>query len=524
MARSIGEAAALGLQSGFLLARNTRQMERNNARQDQLDADHASDRAYLRARQQMGDKAAALAAQRKSILDQVEGEIQSGGMPSPERRRQFANDIDAVDAAQSDLVRRMGGVDLPSEVERGKAALAKVSAATDPSAVDTDTVARAVVTSTMQPLSMFKPGPNGEPPPIVQAGDAMMQGIQTGNKDSILKGANVLYAPHLQKGVGSPSPHGGTIVGKEFVDLVPAPGSSPDDPRFIPTVRVYVRDDAKAGDFARMDRANDKRPPGAQQAGATSYYDAPLTEDRSSSDGSKVKTIGLREAQNFMAKNVQVAQALNDPAMLRRFAEQPASFDDEAFLAKFRAAGGRVKSDAQIKHEDAMELERVKSRGRDENATTRGEYSLAGKRLTLQGVQEAIQGRKDVAGINADAAIKKAGIAASGGVQRATIAADAAKANAGTKADASVKVAETKAGAPGKKTNEVKEFADIHKEVVKIAGEDKAFANGKLANEQTMGITKVVQKAMAAGVPYNEALNGAIAAYKRANPKPGSDK
>ena len=33
-----------------------------------------------------------------------------------------------------------------------------------------------------------------------------------------------------------------------------------------------------------------------------------------------------------------------------------------------------------------------------------------------------------------------------------------------------------------------------------------------------------IKKAMAAGVPYNEALNGAIAAYKRANPKPGSDK
>ncbi len=75
-----------------------------------------------------------------------------------------------------------------------------------------------------------------------------------------MQGANGLFAPQLRRGVGSESPHGGTIVRKEIIGMDPAidGNGNPIPGSFMPRLRVYVQ----------MPGMNGDRLP---------YYDAPTT-------------------------------------------------------------------------------------------------------------------------------------------------------------------------------------------------------------------------------------------------------
>lgn len=334
MARSVGEAAALGLQSGFILGRNTAQQMRDNERQDALDAERNADRALLRQRevaaqerQDNGLRLSALGALRQSAREKAQT-LADAGLAASDEGRKTLGDLESADAQYAGMLREMAGWQTPEQV-------------------DPKVVWRATARATGQPPEMFLAGPQGEAPPIVQAADELWNGIKSGDEAAVLRGANVIYKPALRVGVGEKSPHGGTIVGKEFVGLTPSPNSTPDNPSFIPTVRVYVRDDARAGDFARMDRANDKRPPGAQQAGATGYYDAPLTEDRSSADAAQVKELNAQAAEDFTAQNVQVAAMVNDPSIAAKMRE-PIPTDERAILQRLAAAGVRTESKKKV--------------------------------------------------------------------------------------------------------------------------------------------------------------------------------
>lgn len=356
MARSIGEAASTGLVEGFVLGRNTQQMARENARRDMLDQQNAEDRqmqrataAEQRARQMNLDRIAALDAQIKGAGTAQQGVIDSGVQQTPEQQAAFTQRVGGATRARDELLSKISGFDLAGAQARGKSALARLQQAGDPSGLEPGelTAAVSVATGGRNPSDFVRQ--NGQPSVIEQAGQDFYRGIEAGDEEAVLRGANVIYAPSLKAGVGKPSPHGGVIVGKEFVGLTPAPGGDPNDPRFVPTVRVYVRDEAKAGDFARLDRANDKRPPGAQQAGATSYYDAPLTEDRSSDSKAKVKTIGLRDGMETLAHNLNIAELLNRPDALTKLQEdqQAGAFDPELYAAALGAAGVKPKSNTK---------------------------------------------------------------------------------------------------------------------------------------------------------------------------------
>ena len=76
MARSVGEAAALGLESGFIIGRGTQQMARENARRDRLDQELAEDRQMQRA-------AAAEQLARQKNLDRIAASQRSSALRAP---------------------------------------------------------------------------------------------------------------------------------------------------------------------------------------------------------------------------------------------------------------------------------------------------------------------------------------------------------------------------------------------------------------------------------------------------------
>lgn len=336
MARSRGEAAAQGLESGFLLGRNTQLLVQENERRDRLDQEAIEDRRMRRAataealaRQKNKDRAAAIAEQRKNLVAAQQAIVSSGITQTPEEKGVFMRQMQTIDKAENDYLREVGGVDLERENALGQRALEAVGTTPDGqlAALPPGTLQRAVAFAGKRPTADYLRGQDGSPSLVEKAGASMLQGMQSGDLPTILQSANVLYAPSLRTGVGEKSPHGGTIVGKEIVGLTPAPGSTPEDPAFIPTLRVYVSDGSSA--------ATD------MPFGATGSYVAPLTEDRSSGNDSKVKRISQSSVMETMGHNLHVAELLNDPAARQKLEadRQGGGFNEELYLAALARYG-----------------------------------------------------------------------------------------------------------------------------------------------------------------------------------------
>ena len=336
MARSVGEAAAEGLTAGFLLGRNTQQMYRDNERQDRLDQTAIEDRQMLRAtqqeqlaRQKNADKQAAFKEQRRMLGAAQQGVIDSGAAQTPEAKKLFADQVKSLDEAEATHLAGVTGFDLAGVQKQAQLDLKDVTAATDLSTLKPGQLTRAITVATGgRAPADFVRGPDGAPSLVEQGGADLVQGLQSGDMQRVLKGANIVYAPSLKTGVGQPSPHGGVIVGKELVGFTPAPGSDESDPKFIPTVRVYVKEEGGTG-------------PADSPFGATGHYDAPMTEDRSSKAEAKVRTISLKDGLEFVGHNLHVAELLSDPAAMAKLQEdqQSGDFDPAAYQAALGSAG-----------------------------------------------------------------------------------------------------------------------------------------------------------------------------------------
>jgi len=102
-----------------------------------------------------------------------------------------------------------------------------------------------------------------------------------------------MMGPSLKKGVGGPSPYGGTIVRKEIIGLDPARSADGQDhpDKFIPRLRVYVKGDD----------------------GKTKYYDAPVTKNRSTDPNDTVVAVNMSDAMDFMGNMSVLTTALEHP-------------------------------------------------------------------------------------------------------------------------------------------------------------------------------------------------------------------
>ena len=307
------------------------EQQRQNQRQDRLDADAAAGLARTRQREDRTDQLRALDQQGQMLGAEAAG--LAGGAPDEATQADFTRRAKAYGDARGKLLSSVSGYDFNKERALGIEGIKKLKA-NDMQGLQPGDFTRTVTVATGRPPSDYVR--QGDQPAVVeQAGHDFINGMGTGDQGLMLKGINTMFAPELRSGVGTPGKHG-TIVGKQIVSLDHAPGGDPNDPHVVPRIRVYIND----GKGFRG-----PVPEGTPE-GATGYYDAPLTKDRSSHPDDKVRPIGVQEALDYMQKQGEMVELMNHPEALQRIGSdaQAATFNPQDYLnalASMGAAGGK---------------------------------------------------------------------------------------------------------------------------------------------------------------------------------------
>ncbi len=333
MGNSVGSAAARGIESGVGLGMRLRnqqtaeeQITRRNAQEDEDRAYVAGERARKLERETDDDAMKALETQQAALLAEGEGLAARYGDAVPaEIGSDYARRKNEISGTRDGLLRKryepiikkrqQAMQDLVSRLETGQVQIDEVA--------DADLYQAFRTATRRDPKDLL--GTDGKPSRVSAATTDLMTGIQTGNEGMTLAAANVLAEPELKVGVGHESPRGGTIVGKEIVKLIPHP-ENPEE--FLPVIRVYV----KKGN-GKSDKPN----------GATGYYDAPVTENRTSDPDDPVKSISIKKAMDYAAQLQTLSVTLDRPDLrkkLERGAAEAAK-DPEDFLSAFYALKGR---------------------------------------------------------------------------------------------------------------------------------------------------------------------------------------
>lgn len=390
MPRSVGEAAALGLESGYRLAVDAQERQARQERQLKLDAQAAENQSYVRGRQARADKVQALGLQGQQLAQEGIG-LQQNPNATPEDRAAFTDRVQRFTTARDATLAEASGLNLEEQTKLGQDEIVRLQQG-DVQGVN---LRRATAVATGRPHTDYL-RTDGQPSVVEQAAENMLKGMESGDTQALLQGANTMYAPELRKGVGSPSPHGGVIVGKQIVGLERVPGDHPDDPHFVPRLRVYVNNGKQFRGPV----------PEGVPPGATSYYDAPLTKNRSSDPNDPVRPIGLNETIDWLHKQQQIVEALNTPEAQQKLAEDGAGFDDNAYfqaLTSVGAAGGKgTVKDELVKPLDGGPAYKVRT-----EYDARGNPKGAPKRIDIEGNQGTAKPRprgemaSTIAGIDA---------------------------------------------------------------------------------------------------------------------------
>lgn len=355
---SVGGAAAQGLESGIGLGLRVRAQE--NAEQQQQRANMLQDKQLERQgeldKQLQDDRA--LEAVNKAFDDlRAEGEgyfAQYGKAVPEEIAAPYKQRVGEVSATRNDLLRKRYEPVIKQREQRAKDIAMKLQAGQ----VDLKDVPAADLYDAVHVLTKRDPSDllsvDGKPSRVSAAVDDIHQGLEFGNEGAVLRGANVLLEPELKVGVGEPSPHGGTIVGKQIVKLIP----HPDDPgKVLLVLKVYVRrgKPQTAGDVARAEHAAEEGAP----PGATGYYIAPLTEHRSSDPNDPPKAVDLNKAMDYAAQMQTLSTALAHPEIAGKLEEgkKARGTGDSDFLQAFYAVRGKMPA-KQVVYESVKRGER----------------------------------------------------------------------------------------------------------------------------------------------------------------------
>lgn len=350
MASSVGEAIGLGLERGLRISGGLRQQRR----QAELDEQERQDRALRLEDRQLG-----LADRQRGIQRQVEEDA----------RRRTAEGLAALDAQIAESQAGLATMTDPNapdtiratrrheglKAERGRRV--QGLSGYDPQAEEREFAGYADAIrqgrgDTLTPkqrvqgmaalginLADYRRGADGAPSRVGAAIEDVRGGLAQGGDPSMLtRGANVLLAGRLRQGVGQPSPHGGTIVGKEVMQFVPVPGSTPEDPKMAAHLRVWVKGpEPKTAEekrlLARWRAANPTAP-----EGATGVYFAPATQGAGTGDGDLVSTFSMGKGFEYLDAQRQLEEWANDPAVAADIDAGVGQWNPQRF---FEARGGR---------------------------------------------------------------------------------------------------------------------------------------------------------------------------------------
>lgn len=357
MATSVGAAAAQGLESGFGLGLRMQQAEEDKRAREQARTEREQDRAtaaeertYQRGRQEAADSRLAAADRRQarvdelSMLDREAADLQNEGsalwsqyggyekVPEDVRGQYVSRVSDlrnrrnaARQAASADLMERQRkeAAETWSRVQTGQRPVDSLSPGE---------LYRTLTVQARRPAQDFlRPAP-GQPSPVEQAALDVEAGVETGNTDLAIKGANVLLRPELMKGIGEAGPDGSEIIDKSIYSLVPHPNNPG---MIVPILEVKVR------------RAD----------GAIGSYRAPVTVGRGgyfSDPNAMPQAISLEAAMKRVYEMRTAAEWANSPdvrAKLEQGATGPDKKTADDFLAALGYAGVKAPEKPQVKRE-----------------------------------------------------------------------------------------------------------------------------------------------------------------------------
>jgi hypothetical protein len=348
---SVGGALANALEGGVRLgldvdAANARREQQQLQNERQAAADQRAQEAEAR-RQAREDRLAAQQeqAQQFQISNQAVGRTkeelaglqtaitasQAAGQPVPDSIAQRVAQGNAFIASENQKWRNMA-----SKVQSGSVSMDAMP--------DADR-AKMVMATTGMDLPTLRQMP--------QHIQNLQDGLANGNQGQVLQGANGLLAPQLDKVVGKPSAHGGTIEGVKIIGMDPAQDANgkayPN--MFIPRLRITT---------SIEDRDGNKL-----------YYDAPLTEGRADNPAdpdAKVKAIDIKQAMDFMGNMGVLATGTGHPeiaASLDKGAKESAEWMAKYFgkpAAPKPVGALDQKLDAIDKDPDLTDEEKVKAK------------------------------------------------------------------------------------------------------------------------------------------------------------------
>lgn len=362
----LGGSIASGIESGFGIAMRGRQQalaEEDRTRRQRLEDEAIGIQREDRSRKlAMEDEDRALNAindEYEQMRLQGEGLLkQYGGAPPPEIATPYTQRFETLSRTRNDMLRKryepivqrreQEARDLASRLETGQVRFEDVP---DRQFYD------ALVASTRRDPADFV-SPDGKAPSRVgQAATDIRTGIETGNEGMVLRGANVLFEPELKVGVGDTGRHGGKIVGKRIVKFIPAP----DDPsQLLPVLRVYTSDGKvdTAGEAKRMELIRQEDPDAPD--GATGYYLAPVTEDRT--PYGNPKPLDMQKAMDYAARAETLSAFLARPearAKYERGAKEAGPAGGGDFLSAFYGVKGKIPAKSPVEFKAVKPGERL---------------------------------------------------------------------------------------------------------------------------------------------------------------------
>lgn len=309
MAGGLAAGIARSLSTGYGMARDAYQDE-------QLQKQRAVDDVYKARADERADQAAKRENERLELMRSTE-QRQQQRLDESERRQRATEAIGALEKSIGDIettakARQLQNMPVdPEDAKRYGELQAQLRAARQESinfltrvqagrqslddATPKDLLLHLVRATGMTPQDLAQ---------MPQHVSDITDGLKYGNVDMQIKGVNGLLGPtYLKRGIGEPSPYGGTITKKEVVKIVPArDANGVDHPdKVYPILRVYT-------DIIGPD-------------GQPLYYDAAMTRNGTTDEKDQIVPIDLKRGFDYMGNVGTLAEALRNPAIAKRLAE-----------------------------------------------------------------------------------------------------------------------------------------------------------------------------------------------------------
>ena len=365
MAGGLDEGLARGLSTGYGMARDAYQDEQTQKRQ-------AVEDVYKARADERADEASKRENERLELMRSTE-QRQQQRLDENERRQRAAEAIGALEKSIGDIetttkARQLQNMPAdPEDAKRYGELQAQLRAARQESinfltrvqagrqSLD-DVTPKDLVLHLVRAMGMTLQDLAQMPQHISDITD----GLKYGNVDMQIKGINGLLGPtYLKRGIGEPSPYGGTITKKEVVKLVPArDANGVDHPdKVYPILRVYT-------DIIGPD-------------GQPLYYNAAMTRNGTTDEKDQIVPIDLKRGFDYMGNMGTLVELMKRPEIAARLeqGEKEGGAEARKYLEDLTARTKPVRKVAKTEQVDLGDRKILIERDENGNVVKREEMT-----------------------------------------------------------------------------------------------------------------------------------------------------